>query len=210
MRERRRTSRGRCAVVYRSLQVLVGLVTVGAIMTGCARTGADEPVRTGASQGYIGGASAVTIIEPQNRKTAAVLKGQDLEDRNATVSTADVTDKVIVLNVWGSWCAPCRKEAPDLAAASVSTKKVATFIGLNIRDSDPAPAQAFVRAFKIPYASIYDPDGQELVKLAADLPPSAIPTTLVIDRKGRSAVRVIGTISERSLVDIINDVAAGR
>lgn len=200
---------GRSAV-RRSLQLLVGLIAVALVLVGCTRTGADEPVRTGSSQGYIGGASAVTIIEPQERQAAPVLKGQDLIDSTATVSTADVSNKVIVLNVWGSWCAPCRKEAPDLAAASVSTKKVATFIGINIRDSDPAPARAFVRAFKIPYASIYDPDGRELVKLADDLPPSAIPTTLVIDRQGRSAVRVIGTISKKSLIDIINDVADGR
>ena len=80
------------------------------------------------------------------------------------MSTADYPGKVVVVNVWGSWRGPCRKEAPDLAAASQDSADVAQFIGLNIRDYDPAPARAFVRAFNVPYPSIYDPRGAELVK----------------------------------------------
>jgi len=147
-------------------------------------------------------------VPPADRKPAPVAAGPKLG--GGQISTADYPGKVIVLNVWGSWCAPCRKEAKDLQAAQVKTRKVAQFIGLNTRDLDPAPAQAFVRAFGITYPHIYDPKGQVLTRFAGDLPPSAIPTTLVIDPQGRLAARVVGTISASTLVDLITDVEQGR
>ena len=124
---------------------------------------------------------------------------------DGNVSTGDYSGKVVVVNVWGSWCAPCRKEAPDLAGASKENADVAQFVGLNIRDYDPAPARAFVRAFKVPYPSIYDPCGAQLVKFT-DLPPSG--ATLIIDRKGRIAARVVGTISRATLTQMLADIAA--
>jgi len=126
------------------------------------------------------------------------------------VSLADFRGKVVVVNVWGSWCSPCRKEAPDLQAASVETKKVAQFVGITSKDYDPAPAEAFVRSFKLTYPSIYDPTGKVLLAFAGQLPPSAIPSTMIIDRQGRLAVRVLSGVSKITLVDMINDVANGR
>ena len=115
-----------------------------------------------------------------------------------------------MINVWGSWCAPCRKEAPDLQAASAETSDIAQFIGITSKDYDPAQAEAFVRAFKITYPSIYDPTGKTLLAFAGQLPPSAIPSTMIIDEQGRLAVRVLGPISKITLVDMINDVAGGK
>ena len=129
---------------------------------------------------------------------------------NKTISTQDFRGKVVVINVWGSWCPPCRKEAPDLQAASVETKDVAQFVGITSKDYDPAPAEAFVRSFKISYPSIYDPTGKVLLAFAGELPPSAIPSTMIIDRQGRLAVRVLSGVSKITLVDMINDVADGR
>ena len=187
------------------LALMVALtLTLGA----CATKGVGEPVRTGSNTGYVGGKS-VTLIKPSDRKLAAVVAGEELDGKRK-ITSSDYAGKVIVFNVWGSWCAPCRKEAPGLAAASKRTTKIAQFIGIDIRDIDRAPAQAFVRAFKVPYPSIYDPDGKQLVKFSADLPPSAIPTTLIIDRQGRSAARIIGTISEATLVEIITEVSDGK
>ena len=90
--------------------------------------------------------------------------------------------------------------------AAGRTKDVAVFYGINIRDLDPGPAQAFSRAFDITYPSFYDPDGAMLLKFS-ELPPKAIPSTLVIDRKGRSAARFLGEVSTATLVQAINDVA---
>ena len=175
------------------------------LLAGCtAQTAGDEQTRTGSRTGFIGGQS-LTRLPADGRRPAPVITGTALMG-GSRLTTADYAGKVIVINVWGSWCAPCRKEAPDLAAASQQTAAVAQFVGLDIRDYDKAPAQAFVRAFHVPYPSIYDPRGTQLVKFT-ELPPSAIPSTLIIDRKGRIAARVIGVISRTTLVQMINDMA---
>jgi thiol-disulfide isomerase/thioredoxin len=176
------------------------------LLAGCtAQTAGDEQTRTRSQTGFIGGQSLTRLL-PDRRRPAPVITGPTLTG-DTTLTTATYAGKVIVINVWGSWCAPCRKEAPDLAAASQQTATVAQFVGLDIRDYDKAPAQAFVRAFHVPYPSIYDPRGTQLVKFN-ELPPSAIPSTLIIDRKGRIAVRVIGVISKVTLAQMINDIAA--
>jgi thiol-disulfide isomerase/thioredoxin len=117
---------------------------------------------------------------------------------------------VLVLNVWGSWCAPCREEAGALQAASVETAKTAQFVGINSRDTAQAPAEAFVRAFKITYPSIYDNDGSVLLHFSGNLPLSTFPSTLIIDPQGRIAVRISGPITKVTLVDLVTDVAAGQ
>ncbi|CAA9386098.1 MAG: Thiol:disulfide oxidoreductase related to ResA [uncultured Propionibacteriaceae bacterium] len=175
----------------------------------CSSTGADEQRRSAGQNGYVGGSNSLTRVAPADRKTAPEAAGTELGS-SATISTGQYAGKVVVLNVWGSWCSPCRYEAPDLQAASVETAKVAQFVGLNTRDSDQAPAQAFVRAFDITYPSIYDPTGAVLLNFASDLPPTLIPSTLIIDGQGRIAVRIVGTISKITLVDLVNDVAAGK
>jgi thiol-disulfide isomerase/thioredoxin len=148
-------------------------------------------------------------VAPDQRKELPTVSGQALGS-NKTISTEDFRGKVVVVNVWGSWCPPCRKEAPDLQAASAETKNVAQFVGITSKDYDPAPAEAFVRSFKITYPSIYDPTGKVLLAFAGELPPSAIPSTMIIDRQGRLAVRVLSGVSKITLVDMINDVANGR
>ncbi|MFX4273812.1 TlpA family protein disulfide reductase [Propionibacteriaceae bacterium Y1685] len=159
-------------------------------------------------KGFVAGQPGVTRVPVAERQPAPVAQGTTLDEEQ--ISTDAYAGKVVVINVWGSWCAPCRKEAPDLVAAAEETADKAQFIGLNTRDLDRAPANAFVRAFDISYPSIYDPSGSELLKYADHLPPGAIPSTLVIDAEGRVAARVIGPISKGSLVQLVNDVAAGR
>jgi thiol-disulfide isomerase/thioredoxin len=112
--------------------------------------------------------------------------------------------------VWGSWCSPCRQEAAGLQAASVATRADAQFIGLNTRDASPAAPVAFLRTQGVTYPSIFDPSGQSLLQLAGQVPPSAIPSTLVLDRQGRVAIRVLGQVSQATLVDMVAEVAAGR
>lgn len=183
----------------------LGLAGGALLLAGCS---AQESVLrlpgTPNTDPYIGEPS-LTQITPDQRIPAPVADGPKLG--GGTITTADYRGQVVVLNVWGSWCAPCRKEAPDLEAAHQKTKKIAQFIGINTRDLTEAPALAFVRAFKITYPHIYDPDGAVLTRFSQNLPPSAIPSTLIIDRDGRTAARVIGTITERTLIDLINDIA---
>ena len=191
-----------------AIRITAALVAL-LILASCARTGADEQTRSAGQVGYPDVPRNLTRVPPDQRKELPTVSGPVLGS-NQTISTQDYRGKVVVINVWGSWCPPCRKEAPDLQAASVETKDVAQFIGITSKDYDPAPAEAFVRSFKITYPSIYDPSGKVLLAFAGDLPPSAIPSTMIIDRQGRLAVRVLSEASKITLVDMINDVADGR
>jgi thiol-disulfide isomerase/thioredoxin len=179
------------------------------IVVSCARTGADEQTRSAGQVGYPTVPRNLTRIPPEQRLELPIVSGPALGS-NRTISSQDYRGKVVVINVWGSWCPPCRKEAPDLQAASVETKETAQFIGITSKDYDPAPAEAFVRSFQITYPSIYDPTGKVLLAFAGELPPSAIPSTMIIDRQGRLAVRVLSEVSKITLVDMINDVANGQ
>ena len=191
-----------------AIRIAAALVAM-LIVASCARTGADEQTRSAGQVGYPDVPRNLTRVPPDQRKELPSVSGPALGS-NQTISTQDYRGKVVVINVWGSWCPPCRKEASDLQAASVETKDVAQFVGITSKDYDPAPAEAFVRSFKITYPSIYDPTGKVLLAFAGDLPPSAIPSTMIIDQQGRLAVRVLSEVSKITLVDMINDVADGR
>ncbi len=190
----------------RAALVVAASLLLGPAATGCA-SGSGE--LGGGQVGYPDVARNLTQIPVDQRKAAQVASGPALTGEG-TISTGGYPGKVVVVNVWGSWCSPCRKEAPDLQAASVETKDVAQFVGITSKDVDPAPARAFVRAFGVTYPSIFDPSGRALLAFAGDLPPSAIPSTLVIDTQGRLAVRILSNVSTITLVDIVNDVAAGK
>jgi thiol-disulfide isomerase/thioredoxin len=191
-----------------AVRIAAGLAAM-VMLAACARTGADEQSRSAGEVGYPTVARNLTRVAPDQRKELPAVSGPALGTSN-TISTQEYRGKVVVINVWGSWCPPCRKEAPDLQAASVETKNVAQFVGITSKDYDPAPAEAFVRSFKITYPSIYDPTGKVLLTFAGELPPSAIPSTMIIDRDGRLAIRVLSEVSKITLVDMINDVADGR
>jgi thiol-disulfide isomerase/thioredoxin len=106
-------------------------------------------------------------------------------DRAATFEASDLKQylgRVVVLNVWGSWCPPCRAEAPMLAdAARALSKKGVVFLGINSRNPEQAGPRAFERRYRIPYDSIYDPDGQTLLAFHGTLAPNSIPSTVIID-----------------------------
>jgi thiol-disulfide isomerase/thioredoxin len=163
---------------------LAAAAAAALLLVGCSATpGASEGL------GFTGGDGTVTLAGDE-------------------ISTADFAGTPIVVNVWGSWCAPCRAEAPHLVEAAEQLGDRAAFVGLNTRDLDAAPARAFERAFEITYPSIFDPDGELLLGFG-QLPPKAIPSTVVIDADGRVAARVLGQVDAKTLVGIVGDVEAG-
>ena len=160
-----------------------------------------------AGSGFVSGDGSYTTVPPDQRKPAPTLAGTTVD--GAAFDASALQGKIVVVNVWGSWCAPCRKEAPDLQAAAAQTTGTAIFVGINTRDLDKAPAQAFQRAFGITYTSLYDPTGSLLLGFS-DLPPNAIPSTLVIDAKGRVAARIVGATTTATIVGIVTDISEGR
>lgn len=158
--------------------------------------------------GFVAGDGSLTVLPVDRRTAAPVIDGTSLE--GDPWSSESAAGKVIVYNVWGSWCSPCRSEAPALASASRRLSGVAVFVGLNTRDYGKAAPQAFVRAFDIPYVNLFDPDGALLLRFSGQLPPNAIPVTLVVDPEGRVAARIIGETTEATLVGLVDEVAAGK
>lgn len=191
--------------MFTAPRALVAILLV--LLTACSTDGGQP---TSGGNGYVGtGRASLTQVPPESRTLAPVASGTALGS-TATVSTADYRGKVVVINVWYSSCAPCRQEAPELQEASVQRAKVAQFVGINSRDTDPAPAEAFVRAKGVTFPSIYDPKGQVLLAFSGSLPLSTFPSTLILDRQGRIAARISGPITKITLVDLIDDVAAGK
>ena len=115
---------------------------------------------------------------------------------------------VVVMNFWGSWCTPCRSEAPVLSRLSRHFAPTGVrFLGVDIRDS-PASAQAFQRDFGIGYPSLNDPGDVIALDFRDTVPPAGIPTTLVIGSDGRIAARVIGEVSYPGLSGLISRAVA--
>ncbi|MEV5456386.1 TlpA disulfide reductase family protein [Streptomyces sp. NPDC052535] len=133
------------------------------------------------------------------------MAGTTLDGKPADI--ADMRGHVVVINIWGSWCGPCRKEAPELKRLSEQTVPLGVqFLGIDIRDTKTA-AKAFERNFGITYPSLYDPDSRTLIGFKS-LAARAVPTTYVLDKKGRVAAVSIGPLTARGFYPIIKDVAA--
>ena len=113
---------------------------------------------------------------------------------------------MVVLNFWGSWCAPCRAEAPDLAALASRYRSLGVrFLGIDIQD-EPTSAEAFMHTFRITYPSLNDPGDEIALAFRKTVPPAAIPTTLVIDRSGHIAARIVGGATYNALKALIAKV----
>lgn len=169
--------------------VIAGFVLV-LVLSACST--APE---TGA--GFVSGDGSVTILEPAQRQLAPEAVGVDLN--GDTLKLSDFAGQVVVLNVWASWCAPCRAEAGALEEVALQFDgKGVQFIGLNTRDSQAA-AQAFTRNFGVTYPSMVDTDGRIQLLFNDSLPPQAIPSTIVIDQRGRVAARALGTVTSATL-----------
>ena len=158
-------------------------------------------------KGFVTGSGEVVQVEPGRRGDPITLTGQDLEgDR---LSTAGFRGKPVVAVVWGSWCAPCRAEAPDVVAAANELGDRAQFVGINIRDSSTEQARSFVRTFEVPYPSYFSPDGEAMLAFSGTLTPNSIPSFVVLDAEGRVAASIIGELPSRTtLVEVVEDVVA--
>lgn len=149
-------------------------------------------------QSFIAGNGVATFIPQADRKAAPAISGPTLDGGSFTASAG----KVLVLNIWASWCSPCRAEAPALQELSMKHPEV-QFLGVLTRDSLVA-ARAFVERFGIQYPSLVD--DAILLKFHGQLTPNAIPTTLIIDTQGRIAARVSGEVTYSALEDLIEKV----
>ncbi|MGH3331194.1 MAG: TlpA disulfide reductase family protein [Nocardioidaceae bacterium] len=169
----------------------------------------SNAVGSSGDQGYVSGKGIITRLAVDEREKPGDVSGETIDGE--PISLDDYAGQTVVVNVWGSWCAPCRSEADDLVAASeeLADDDVA-FLGINSRDLNQVAARAFVRRFEVPYPSIYDQKGQTLLAFRGTLSPNSIPSTVVIDDQGRVAASVLGEVSTSTLVGLVEDVQAGK
>lgn len=172
----------------------VALVATALLLTSCGGGGTSS-----SQESFVSGNGAVTFIKPEKRVEAPALSGMTLSGTNYTYSVG----KVAVVNVWASWCSPCRAEAPTLVALANKYSDVA-FIGILTRDN-PATAEAFQRRFSLPYPTLID--DSLLIGFKGSLPANAIPSTVIIDKAGRVAARISGVVTVASLSDLIERVS---
>ena len=158
-------------------------------------------------KGYIDGKGVITLLAAGDRKEPGDVSGETLEGKDLSLSA--YAGKVVVVNVWGSWCPPCRAEADNLAAAAEQlAPKGVVFLGIDTREPSRDNGLSFQRRYDVPYPSLYDPGGRTLLAFRRTLTPNAIPSTVVIDAQGRVAASILGEVtSTATLVDLVEDVA---
>ena len=190
----------------RRRQMLAGVMAgLTLLVTGCS-SGNDATVY-GGDFTFVSPDGKVDFRYPiADRKALSAISGPDLTGKN-TLSVADYQGKVVVLNFWGSWCAPCRAEAPDLESAWTKLKpKGVQFLGVNVRDEQGAGA-AFNASKGITYPSIYDFGLRTMLSIRG-FPTGSIPSTIVLDRQGRvAAIHLGGPVTEQQILDLVTPVA---
>jgi thiol-disulfide isomerase/thioredoxin len=191
------------------LRKLTAAVAVGVLCVTVSACSSDASsiaaqARSGNGNGFVSGDGSIERVAADRRSAPLTMSGTTFQGTGWKV--ADARDKVLVLNVWGTWCGPCVVEMPDLQKvwSQLSTGgKPVQFMGVNYRDGVET-AQAFLRVNKITYPSLQDNGGRTLLALRGKA--NATPTTLVLDRQGRIAARVSGPVTAATLSGLVNDV----
>ena len=188
----------------RTLPLLGPVVTAVTVVVVGAAAGCSNESGSSGDQGYVSGGGVITVVAEDKRQEPGDVSGETIDGE--PVSLSDYEGQVVVVNVWGSWCTPCRAEAPMLAEAARDLRSDdVAFLGIDSRDPSESAARAFVRTFDIPYPSIYDQEGRTLLAFRGTLAPSSIPSTVVIDREGRVAASVLGEITRTTLDDLVEE-----
>jgi thiol-disulfide isomerase/thioredoxin len=185
----------------------LALLLLGALLlAGCA-VGKDAVVR-GSNFSFVSPGGKLEIFYPvAKRQVLPDLSGPSLADPNRDLHVSDYPGKVVVLNIWGQWCGPCRDEAPELSTVYRQTRAQGVqLIGIDVRDQRSA-ALDFVHDNQISYPSIFDPAGRSLLALSG-YPRSVVPSTIVLDRQHRVAAVYLERVTATMLLPEVRSLAA--
>ncbi len=185
----------------RLLAAAAASVTV--VLAGCGSSPSPGTVSEAA------GEATITRVAPADRKPAPTVTGTTFDGKTFTL--ADHKKSLVVLNFWASWCPPCRAEGPGLVSVSTAlAPQGVQFVGINAKENDEAAARAYAAAIKSTYPTVLDRDGTIGLAFTTNgtLPPDAIPSTLVVDREGRLAARILGPITVPRLTALLQSLVA--
>jgi thiol-disulfide isomerase/thioredoxin len=166
------------------------------LLTGCAGGG----ISAQNENSFVAGSGNATYVKKSERKDAPKISGTTLNSGDKTLTLNQVT----VINVWASWCAPCRAEAPVLQDFSIRYPQV-QFAGILTRDN-LSSAKAFYENFQLTYPTFTD--DSLLLGFSGSIIPNAIPTTLIIDKNGKVAVRISGEVTVATFQKLLDKVLA--
>ncbi|MBB5954735.1 thiol-disulfide isomerase/thioredoxin [Saccharothrix tamanrassetensis] len=186
----------------RILAVLLLLVA-----TACS-TGNDA-VLAGSEFQFVAPNGQVRIrYDGDQRKVVRGLTGPDVREDGKTVSLDDYRGKVVVVNIWGSWCGPCRTEAPELQKVQDETGDLGVqVLGVAVKESSADAPRDFLANRKLTYPSIQDESGRSLLVFKG-LPPNTVPTTIVLDKQHRVAAVFLVELISTDLVPLVKELAA--
>ena len=192
----------------RAVGAVLAAAAVALPLAGCSQDAdnAQNAVATGGNFEFITpGGEKVINYEESERKPLRTFSGEDVRDRDKTISLEDYEGEIVVLNSWGQWCAPCRAEADDLQEIHTELQKrdLGTVLGINVRDPNPQIARDFLTDNGVTYPSIYDPPFKTAANLGG-VPSSVIPTTIVLDKQHRPAAVFLREITADDLLEVID------
>jgi peroxiredoxin len=190
-----------------SARTLIAALAVASALAlaGCSTSSGSN---SSSDTNFVKGTGETSTVAVKDRGTPISISGKDLD--GGQLSLSDYRGKIVVLNVWGSWCSPCRAEADGLESVYTADKdRGVQFVGIDTRDLQTAQPKAFVADHNITYPSLYDPAGDLLLKFpAGTLNPQTIPTTIILDRQGRVAARALLPLSSSQLTQMLAPVLA--
>ncbi len=178
-------------------------LTASLVLGGCANDPLADQFRQGDNKNYIAGDGTVTeYLDPVMRKSSQ--EWTSVTESGGVISSTDLVGQVVVLNFWYAGCAPCRAEAKDLQAIKTEfADQGVQVLGVNVRDTAPT-ILAFDRNFKLDFPSVVDAaSGDVMLAYTGIVTPQAVPTTLVLDAKGRVSARILGRFEPSILRTLI-------
>jgi thiol-disulfide isomerase/thioredoxin len=178
-------------------------------LAGCS-TG-DDAVAQGGTFEFVapGGKTDIFYDPPESRGRPGKLAGPELMDPAKTISLDDFAGKVVVVNVWGQWCAPCRTEITQLQKVYAKTRRVGVeFLGIDVRDNNRDAARDFIVDRKVTFPSIYDPPMRTMIAFGGKYPTTVIPSTVVLDRQHRVAAVFLRELLADDLQPVVERLAA--